>query len=263
MYPYELFWGIDLYSLSITLGVVVCLLLVRLQGDMRGLRAKLQNDILTLTPLAVVLGYGAAVLIQGLYNMASVGGYEINQSTGATFYGGLLGGTIAFIVLYFGAGHFRYRDGYHKVHFRDVVDMAPAAITAAHGLGRVGCLMAGCCHGAPTDAWYGIYMIGPDCRVVPVQLFEALFLFCLCGALLVMMKKGIRHQMPTYMLVYGLWRFFAEYWRADDRGQTVVSFLSPSQFFSVLLMLGGVTLLIVELYLDRRAAGKGTGENDA
>lgn len=263
MYPYELFWGIDLYSLAITLGVVVCLLLVRLQGDMRRLRAKLQNDILTLTPLAVVLGYGAAVLIQGLYNMASVGGYEINQSTGATFYGGLLGGTIAFIALYFGAGHFRYRDGYHKVHFRDVVDMAPAAITAAHGLGRVGCLMAGCCHGAPTDAWYGIYMIGPNCRVVPVQLFEALFLFCLCGALWVMMKRGIRHQMPTYMVVYGLWRFFAEYWRADDRGQTVVSFLSPSQFFSVLLMLGGVALLIVELYLDRRAAGKGTGKNVA
>lgn len=73
MYPYELFWGIDLYSLAITLGVVVCLLLLRLQGDMRGLRAKLQNDILTLTPLAVVLGYGAAVLIQGLYNIAAEG----------------------------------------------------------------------------------------------------------------------------------------------------------------------------------------------
>ena len=176
MYPYELFWGIDLYSLAITLGVVVCLLLLRLQGDMRSLRAKLQNDILSLVPMAVVLGYGAAVLIQGLYNIADEGGYVINAATGATFYGGLLGGTIVFISLYFGIGHFRYPDGYHKAHFRDVLDMAPAAITAAHGLGRVGCLMAGCCHGAPTDAWYGIYMVGAGCRVVPVQLFEALFL---------------------------------------------------------------------------------------
>ena len=53
MYPYELFWGIDLYTLMITLGVVVCLMLIRVQGDMRGLRAKFQNDVLTLVPMAV------------------------------------------------------------------------------------------------------------------------------------------------------------------------------------------------------------------
>lgn len=256
MYPYELFWGIDLYSLSITAGVVVCLLLLRLQGDMRGLRAKLQNDILSLVPISVVLGYGAAVLIQGLYNIAEEGRYVIERDTGATFFGGLLGGTITFITLYFAIGHFRYPDGYHKVHFRDVLDMAPAAITVAHGFGRVGCLMAGCCHGAATDAWYGINMAGG--RFVPVQLYEALFLFALCGALLLMMKKGIRHQMPTYMLVYGVWRFFVEYLRADDRGQTIVSFLSPSQLFALALMLGGVALLLIELRRDRRAAaGKG------
>lgn len=261
MYPYELFWGIDLYSLSITAGVVVCLLLLRLQGDMRKLRAKLQNDILSLVPLSVVLGYGAAVLIQGLYNIAKEGSYVIGRGTGATFFGGLLGGTITFISLYFAIGHFRYRDGYHKAHFRDVLDMAPAAITVAHGFGRIGCLMAGCCHGARTDAWYGIYMVSQGARFVPVQLFEALFLFALCGALLLMMKKGIRHQMPTYMTVYGAWRFFVEYLRADDRGQTVVSFLSPSQLFALLLILGGVALLFVEMHLDRRAlAGKGDAD---
>ena len=187
--------------------------------------------------------------------MARGGGYELSTSTGATFFGGLLGGTMVFIALYFGVGHFRYRDGYHKAHFRDVLDMAPAAITVAHGLGRIGCLMAGCCHGAETDAWYGIDMAGG--RYVPVQLYEALFLFALCGALLWMMKKGKRHQMPTYMLVYGTWRFFVEYLRADDRGQTIVSFLSPSQLIALLLFFGGIALLLVECHLDRRAAGKG------
>ena len=257
MYPYKLFLGIDLYSLSITAGVVVCLLLLRLQGDMKGLRAKLQNDILSLVPISVVLGYGAAVLLQGFYNMmATGGGYELSTSTGSTFFGGLLGGTLVFIALYFGVGHFRYRDGYHKAHFRDVLDMAPAAITVAHGFGRIGCLMAGCCHGAKTDEWYGIDMVGG--RYVPVQLYEALFLFALCTSLLWMMKKGKRHQMPTYMLVYGTWRFFVEYLRADDRGQTIVSFLTPSQLIALLLFFGGIALLLGECYLDRRAAaGKG------
>ena len=260
MYPYELFLGIDLYTLMITLGVVVCLLLIRLQGDMRGLKAKFQNDVLTLVPMAVLLGYGASVVVQAFYNMIKEGHFEINVSTGSTFYGGLLGGAIAVIAVYFGLGHFRYRDGYHLSHFRDVVDLAPACITVAHGLGRIGCLMAGCCHGAPTDAWYGIYMVSEGCRVVPVQLFEALFLLTLCGALLLLMKKGYRHQMPIYMMSYSAWRFFAEYLRADDRGQTVVSFLSPSQLFSVLMMLGGIAVLIAELWADRRKREKGTGD---
>lgn len=258
MYPYELFLGIDLYTLMITLGVVVCLMLIRVQGDMRGLRAKFQNDVLTLVPMAVLLGYGASILVQAVYNMLKEGEFVLNRETGSTFYGGLLGGAIAVILVYFVGGHFRYRDGYHLSHFRDLVDLAPACITVAHGFGRIGCLMAGCCHGAPTDAWYGIYMASAGCRVVPVQLFEALFLLALGGVLLLLMKKGYRHQMPIYMMSYSTWRFFIEYARADDRGQTFVSFLSPSQLFSVLMMLGGIAVLAVEVYVDRRKkAGKG------
>ena len=257
MYPYKLFLGLDLYSILITVGVVACLLLLRLQGDWRELRAKHQNFLLTLVPLAVVLGYVAAVLIQGLYNMAALGEYRIDGATGATFFGGLLGGVIVFVSLYFGVGYFRFRDGYHKAHFRDVLDLAAACITVAHGFGRLGCLMAGCCHGPATDAWYGVETIYPGYRVVPVQLFEALFLFTLTAVLLFLMKKGKRHQMPIYMFAYGTWRFLIEYVRADDRGQTIVSFLSPSQLFALVLLLGGVALLAVELYLDRRAAGQG------
>jgi phosphatidylglycerol:prolipoprotein diacylglycerol transferase len=263
MYPYELFWGIDLYTLMITVGVVACLLLIRLQGDMRVLKAKLQNDVLTLVPMAVALGYGASVLAQAFYNMIRDGHFALNQDTGSTFYGGLLGGAVAVIVVYFGLGHFRYPDGYHIAHFRDVLDLAPACITVAHGFGRIGCLMAGCCHGAPTDAWYGVNTVYHGYRVVPVQLFEALFLFALCGVLLLLMKTGRRHQMPVYMMSYSTWRFLIEYARADDRGQTVVSFLSPSQLFSVLLMLGGIVILAVELYVDHRKGGKGRGESDA
>ena len=257
MYPYELFWGIDLYTLMITLGVVVCLWLIRLQGDMRGLKAKFQNDVLTLVPMAVLLGYGASILVQAVYNMLKEGEFVLNRETGSTFYGGLLGGAIAVILVYFVGGHFRYRDGYHLAHFRDLVDLAPACITVAHGFGRIGCLMAGCCHGAPTDAWYGIYMASAGCRVVPVQLFEALFLFALTGVLLFLMKHGLRHQMPAYMLNYGAWRFLIEYARADDRGETIVSFLSPSQLFALLLMMGGVALLCVELYFDCRTRRQG------
>ena len=81
MYPYELFWGIDLYTLMITLGVVVCLWLIRLQGDMRGLKAKFQNDVLTLVPMAVLLGYGASIVVQAFYNMLQEGEFALDRKS--------------------------------------------------------------------------------------------------------------------------------------------------------------------------------------
>ena len=258
MYPYKVFLGMDLYTLLMVVGVVACMIFIRLQGDKRGFRPAFQNLLIIDTVLAIVAGYGSAVLFQAYYNYRASGTFEIVSTTGATFYGGLIGGTAAFILVYFLVGFLLFPDGYHKKNFRAVADLAAACITVAHGFGRIGCLMAGCCHGAPTDAWYGIYMASAGCRVVPVQLFEALFLLALGGVLLLLMKKGYRHQMPIYMMSYSTWRFLIEYARADDRGQTVVRFLSPSQLFSVLMMLGGIAILVIEVYVDRRKkTGKG------
>ncbi len=258
MYSKEIFAGIDLYSLLIVLGVFACMWLIRLQGDWRHMRAKLQNLLIWTTVAAVVLGYGFAVLFQAFYNYMAKGVFEIVNNTGSTFYGGLIGGTAVYIGVYFLAGHFLFPDGYHKRQFRTVSDLAAACITGAHGFGRLGCLMAGCCHGRPTDAWYGIYMNIPGdgtaekVKVIPVQLYEALFLFALCALFLFLFKKGKKYLLPSYMMAYAVWRFVAEILRGDYRGATVVDFFTPSQFISVLLLAGGLVLLGIQLYVDER-----------
>ena len=259
MYPYEIFLGMDLYILLISVGVMACMLFIRLQADWRRLRARHQNLLLLNTVAAVVLGYGFAVLFQAFYNYMAKGVFEIANDTGSTFYGGLIGGTAVFIIIYFAVGHFLFPDGYHIRHFRTVSDIAPACITVAHGFGRLGCLMAGCCYGAPCDAWYGIEMVHLGYKVLPVQLYEALFLFALSAVMLVLFRKGKRYEMPIYMLAYACWRFVAEILRGDYRGATIVDFLSPSQLISVILLVGGVALLVIEMYVDRHpkpAAGE-------
>ena len=252
MYPYEIAFGMDLYSILISVGVIVCMIFIRLQADWRGLRARLQNTVLLLTIAAVTLGYGAAVLLQAFYNYLAKGVFEIVNSTGATFYGGLIGGTATFIILYFAIGRLLFRDGYYARCFRTVSDMAPACITVAHGFGRLGCLMAGCCYGARCDAWYGIEMVHLGYKVVPVQLFEAVVLLALSVLFLLLFKKGKRYLLPSYMMVYACWRFAAELMRDDYRGATVVDFLTPSQLISVLLLVGGGVLLAWELLADRK-----------
>ncbi len=254
MYPYEIFLGMDLYSIFIAVGVIFCMVFIRLQSDWRGLRARLQNLFLFNTIGAVVLGYCFAVLFQAFYNFMAGGTFEIVQNTGSTFYGGLIGGTAMFIIIYLIAGHFLFKDKYHLPHLRTASDIAPACITVAHGFGRLGCLMAGCCYGARCDAWYGIEMVHLGYKVVPVQLFEALYLFALSAIFLILFKKGKKYLMPAYMMAYAVWRFIAEIMRDDYRGETVVDFLTPSQLISVLLLAGGLILLAVELYADGRKA---------
>ncbi|MBR5124091.1 MAG: prolipoprotein diacylglyceryl transferase, partial [Clostridia bacterium] len=72
--------------------------------------------------------------------------------------------------------------------------------------------------------------------------------------------KGKKYLMPAYMMAYAVWRFIAEILRNDYRGATVVDFLTPSQFISVLLLAGGLLLLGIELFVDERKAKKALAE---
>ena len=97
-----------------------------------------------------------------------------------TFYGGLVGGIISFII-----GYNLFVKNQHKNanFFTDIMPIAAACITIAHGFGRIGCFMAGCCYGVETDSWLGVKFPQLAHAVYPTQLFEAIFLLALSGIL--------------------------------------------------------------------------------
>ena len=92
MYPYELFLGIDLYSLFIVVGVIGCFVLIRIMQDRMNFEAKFQNFVILTTLVTVLGGYGTAVVAQAFYNIKKEGKFVLNSGTGATFYGGLADG---------------------------------------------------------------------------------------------------------------------------------------------------------------------------
>ena len=252
MFPYELIPGIDLYVVFLALGVMAAIMTFSKLSDKIKLEAKLHNFVLYTAISAVLLGYGSAVLFQAFYNIAKIGRFEINQNTGATFYGGLIGGATVFLAIYFGLGHFLFSDKINVKRFFLVADCAAPAIAIAHSLGRIGCLMAGCCHGAVTDKWFGIYMVALEKKVVPIQLFESLFLLALFFFFVYRVIKGKTYNLPLYMIVYGIWRFFIEYLRTDYRGTTFVSSLTPSQLTAVFMVIGGIALIFLFSFIMKR-----------
>ncbi len=260
MYPHDIIFGIGLYEICIVLGVIAAMTLFRVLADKRGLSARLQNGVLLNVPFALFVGYPSAVVVQWVYNGIRDGNFSgsvFSSSTGSTFYGGLIGGAIAFLVFYFVYGHIRVKDGEHLREFPSMLEIAPPCITIAHALGRVGCFFAGCCYGIRTDSFLGVFMDDPSIphKVLPTQLLEAAFLSVLTALLIVRFLGGKRYGMPLYLTLYGTWRFFIEYLRGDDRGETFVSFLTPSQLTAILLFLLGVALAV----LFRRTIYRGDG----
>lgn len=238
MYPYEIIFGMNLYDIFLATGVISALLFARIFADRDKTSAKLFNFILSNGIIAIIIGYCSAVVFQAVYNWLDGEEFKISATTGATFLGGLIGGVLTFLIGYFIVGHFMFADKENVRYFPRLLDVAAASITSAHGFGRLGCLMVGCCHGAQTDAWYGIYHVDLNAKVVPIQLFEAIFLFALCAIVVVLLVKKIPGAMALYMVTYGSWRFIVEFFRDDDRGSTFVKFLTPSQLVSVILFLG-------------------------
>ena len=254
MYPKEILPGIDMYVIMLTVAAVSAIAIFRILADKRRVTAKLQNLCLFAAVAAITLGYYSAVLFQALYNIPKNNGFVINASTGATFYGGLIGGAVVFLAIYFIAGRIMFgKGGAHTKELFTVLDIAAACVVIAHGFGRLGCLFAGCCHGAETEAWYGIYMSSIGKTVVPTQLFEALFLFALFALFLYRVLKGKTYDLALYMALYGIWRFFLEYARDDYRGTTLVSFVTPSQLTAIIMVLGAVALFLAQRYLVKKS----------
>lgn len=257
MYPYEIIFGMNLYDIFLSVGVVSALIIARYFADRDKVSAKLFNFILLTGCFSIAIGYFSAVFTQAIYNWLDGEPFAISTTTGATFLGGLVGGVAIFLTCYFLVGHFLFREKENILYFPRLLDFAAVSITAAHGFGRLGCLMVGCCHGAETCEWYGIYHVDLGIKVVPIQLFEAIFLFTLCIILAILAYKKIPGTMSVYMLSYGIWRFIIENYRADDRGSTIVSFLTPSQLTAIILIIGSILVFIYTNIICKRKNSTG------
>ena len=258
MYPYKIFLGLTIYDILICVGIIVSFLLFGWLADKRGIKVKHQKFSLLCGCCAIATGLAFGVVFQALYNIPERGKFIIDGETGITFYGGLVGGVAVFLLVYFVIGKLIYKKyenpRYHNENFFSMAAAAISVVPLAHSLGRIGCLTAGCCHGAQTDAWYGIMMYGSEgyAKYVPTQLFEAIFLLILFAFLFVNAYKGGRYNLPFYMAGYGAWRFVIEYLRADDRGSIGTDLLSPSQLTAILMILGSVGVFFLEkTYTDK------------
>ncbi len=172
--------------------------------------------------------------------------------SGGVFYGGLIAAVVVCI----------YQLRKHNLPLWTSGDMFAPGIALGYMVGRLGCLMAGCCYGRPTDVPWAITFTNPAANLNvgtplnvplhPTQIYESAAGLVILAVLLLVERRGRAFAGRTFwlfVLLYSISRFIIEFYRGDDRG-IVLNVLSTSQFISVIL----APLSIVMLwYLSRPA----------
>lgn len=203
-----------------------------------------EDQILSAALWAIISGFLGAKILYWLVEIKQViaNPHYLLETLreGFVFYGALLGG-LGGVAIYAGK---------HKLPYLAFVDLFAPSLVLAHAFGRIGCFCAGCCYGVECDC--AISVTFPEGAIapagiprLPTQLMESAFLFILSIVLVRMLKKEKVFGVVTswYMILYGVWRFVIEFFRADERG--FIGALSTSQFISIFAVAAGVVLLIL------------------
>lgn len=261
MHPEPIFYifgqGVYLYGICMAVGIICCFGFLLFTMWKKKFSEASSDTILFIGIFGTAFGIFAAMLFQSVYN------YIANPSAGfslggMTFIGGLIGGVTSFLCVYWlyiyvirPRTKIKWLKGDMNATLTDALPFIPIGITIAHAFGRLGCFFAGCCYGKPTDAWYGLPCAdGIDGNVIPTQLMECIFLVLL-GALMAVLyfKFKFNYNFALYAIAYGIWRFLLEYVRADDRGTFIGTALTPSQFWSIIMVILGIGYIFLQKYV--------------
>jgi phosphatidylglycerol:prolipoprotein diacylglycerol transferase len=248
MYPYfwpDLFgYNLPMYDLMITIGILFLMIFVARQFDLRdGYERKYSNRILVFLAISLGVALGTSYLFDGLFHTLAEGEPTFGS---ITFIGGLIGGLASFVLL------LKYAIKVNGKQLLKILNTVIVGVVLAHAFGRIGCYLAGCCYGIPSESLFGVDFHSGESigEVLPTNLYEALFLFGLFGAFNLIRSLRNR-EFSVYLMAYGTFRFLIEFIRGDDRGSlfgfihtTYNTYPTPSQYLSLLMIGIGVYIYL-------------------
>lgn len=224
---------IPTYNLFVGIGIALAMLYLQYQPLF-----KLKNDSeqfkIHVSLLIAVLGGFAGAFLFDAYSQGVALTFENVNKVGLTFFGGLLSGLILLIVSL----------RLFSLPILASLNILSLPFCIAHVFGRVGCFMAGCCFGSPTNSIFGVVFPADSLpynhyhglvAIHPTQLYESLFVL---AVFLFLTRSKFRHPFYFYIISYSFFRFLVEYIRSDDRGAIFSQqILSPSQMISVITII--------------------------
>ena len=257
MYPLLFELGpLSVYSYGVLLATayILALRFALHRAGLAGLNGQRVLDLGIVGIVSAVVGAKLMLLVVDFDRFTSdLSQMMVLVKSGGVFYGGLL---LAVPICWW----YMRRN---RLPLWTTCDLFAPGIALAQGVGRMGCLLAGCCYGQPTEAPWGITFtstlaaanVGTPLGIAlhPTQIYEAAAVLLILGILLAGERRW--RAFPgrtfwTYLLLYGVARIGIELFRGDPRGM-VFDTLPTSQFVSALIVPASIVMLV---YLGRRNA---------
>ncbi|MDI6736390.1 MAG: prolipoprotein diacylglyceryl transferase [bacterium] len=228
------------YGVMLALAFSVGIYLARDRAIKVGIDSKVIMDLSVYILLSSIVG------ARLLYVLTNPDEYREQPLTaifsryGFVFYGGLI---LAIIV---GFWYLKRK----KLPLWQIADVIAPSIPIGQAIGRIGCLLNGCCYGKPTTLPWGVKVPGSDhlglTPLHPTQIYSSvgdLIIFFILSYL--WKKRKFEGQiLLMYLVLYSILRFIIEMYRGDN--PYIFLHLSLSQLLSILIGLGAMTIMVVK-----------------
>ena len=265
MHPYFHFPGRDIpaYGLLMVLAFSLAVSVTLLRTRRKGIPA---SEITSFCLMGIAGAVCGGVFLYGMLNIpVLVQNWDIVASqpsfwdslgvilsifSGIFYYGAFIGGLAAMFIY----------SRKSRAPFFQFIDCIAPALPIAHAVGRIGCLLGGCCYGVEVRAGHPLSIVyppeslsaPPGVPLLAVPLIEA---SCNVVIGLFLLWFARREHPPgrvsaVYMMLYAFTRFILEFFRGDAiRG--IYAGFSTSQYISVLVGGAGLALFLAAPGLRR------------
>ncbi len=219
----------------------------------RGEDEKFASDLIFWGAIGGIIGAKLFSIFENFHDLLLDPIHTLFSGSGFVYHGGLLGGTIAVTLLLY----------LRKKSIGSYADIIGPVLLLGQGIGRIGCLMAGCCHGATTNCGFGIQYPGGSqasyfqyhehlldsalMKSLPVHaspLYETIFNFIMFFLIIKLIRPRLTTKGSTFaivMMIAGAERFLLEFVRINPK---TLWGLTNYQFSSIFFLILGFILLM-------------------
>lgn len=213
------------YGLMLVLAFLISSTLAKFEARKENINPQI---IFNLSFIVFISGIIGARL---LYVIENIGYYLRNpmeiimlQYGGLSWFGGLIFG------IFFSIAYLKR----NKFSLYKIFDLVIPFVALAQAIGRIGCLLNGCCFGKASR--FGLYFGVHESVLIPTQIYSSLILIFIFIILKFLQERPHREGeiFFSYLLLYSIKRFFIEFWRGDN--ETIFLGMTLFQIISIAVM---------------------------